>query len=123
MCHLPDCPIILDNASENSILNHLAITTILFTGKPMSIPVEAKSIEQQITEYLKLLPSSRQQQVLHYVQLQLRVQLRDKMRARPVEGWQPGMSAFDVSRDIVGCVEGPGDLSTNPKYMEGFGTL
>lgn len=21
----------------------------------------------------------------------------------------------------IGCVEGPGDLSTNPKYMEGFG--
>ena len=21
----------------------------------------------------------------------------------------------------VGCIEGPGDLSTNPKYMEGFG--
>lgn len=23
--------------------------------------------------------------------------------------------------DLVGSVEGPGDLSTNPKYMEGFG--
>ncbi|NBO30927.1 MAG: hypothetical protein LVT47_10640 [Cyanobacteria bacterium LVE1205-1] len=84
----------------------------------MRVPAEVKSIEQQIAEYLKLLPRDRQQQVLQYVQLQL----RDKMRERPVEGWQPGMSALDVSRDIVGCVEGPGDLSTNPKYMEGFGT-
>jgi hypothetical protein len=23
--------------------------------------------------------------------------------------------------DLVGCVSGPGDLSTNPKHLEGFG--
>jgi predicted DNA-binding protein len=33
-----------------------------------------------------------------------------------------GMSAFDVLRDMVGCVKtGVSDLSTNPKHMEGFG--
>ena len=31
------------------------------------------------------------------------------------------MSALDLAGDLVGCAEGPGDLSTNPKYMEGFG--
>ena len=31
------------------------------------------------------------------------------------------MSALELAGDLVGCVEGPGDLSTNPKYMEGFG--
>jgi metal-responsive CopG/Arc/MetJ family transcriptional regulator len=30
-------------------------------------------------------------------------------------------SALELAGDLVGCVEGPGDLSTNPKYMEGFG--
>ena len=30
-------------------------------------------------------------------------------------------SALDLAGDLVGCVKGPGDLSTNPKYMEGFG--
>jgi len=30
-------------------------------------------------------------------------------------------SALDLAGDLVGCVQGPGDLSTNPKYMEGFG--
>lgn len=30
-------------------------------------------------------------------------------------------SALDLARDIAGSWEGPGDLSTNPKYMEGFG--
>lgn len=27
-----------------------------------------------------------------------------------------------LAGDLVGCVEGPGDLSTNPKYMDDFGT-
>ena len=31
------------------------------------------------------------------------------------------MSALELADDLVGCGEGPGDLSTNPKYMEGFG--
>ena len=31
------------------------------------------------------------------------------------------VSALELAGDLVGCLEGPGDLSTNPKYMEGFG--
>ncbi len=31
------------------------------------------------------------------------------------------LSALDLAGDLVGCVKGPGDLSTNPKYMEGYG--
>ena len=30
-------------------------------------------------------------------------------------------SALDSIRDLVGCFEGPGDLSSNKKHMEGFG--
>lgn len=30
-------------------------------------------------------------------------------------------SFLDGIEDLVGSVEGPPDLSTNPKYMEGFG--
>jgi len=33
---------------------------------------------------------------------------------------QPG-SFYDKFKHIIGSVEGPPDLSTNPKYMEGFG--
>jgi Ribbon-helix-helix protein, copG family len=33
---------------------------------------------------------------------------------------RPG-SALEAALPWVGCVEGPGDLATNPKYMEGFG--
>lgn len=35
-------------------------------------------------------------------------------------GVPPG-SALEAARPWVGCVEGPGDLATNPKYIEGFG--
>jgi hypothetical protein len=31
-------------------------------------------------------------------------------------------SALEMAGDLVGCLDGgPGDLSTNPKHMEGFG--
>ncbi len=33
---------------------------------------------------------------------------------------RPG-SFLDKYRDIIGSCEGPPDLSTNPKYMEGYG--
>jgi hypothetical protein len=29
--------------------------------------------------------------------------------------------AYDLAKDLCGSLRGPGDLSTNPKYMEGFG--
>jgi Arc/MetJ-type ribon-helix-helix transcriptional regulator len=42
-------------------------------------------------------------------------QVLDRRRtARPV-------SALDLAGDLAGCLEGPGDLSTNPKHMEGYG--
>lgn len=36
-------------------------------------------------------------------------------------GAQRPLSALELAGDLVGCAEGPGDLSTNPKYMEGYG--
>ena len=30
-------------------------------------------------------------------------------------------SILDVAGDLIGCVEGPGDLSTNEAYFEDFG--
>lgn len=41
----------------------------------------------------------------------------------PQNGNTGQFSLFDVlsERGILGCFEGPTDLSTNPKHMEGFG--
>lgn len=33
----------------------------------------------------------------------------------------PSPSAFDLARDLAGCLNGPPDLSTNPQYFEDFG--
>ena len=33
---------------------------------------------------------------------------------------QPG-SVAEAAADLIGCVAGPGDLSTNPTYLEDFG--
>ena len=33
----------------------------------------------------------------------------------------PAGSFLDGIEDIVGSIEGPADLSSNPRYMEGFG--
>ena len=31
------------------------------------------------------------------------------------------ISFLDLAGDLIGCVEGPADLSINKKYMEGYG--
>jgi hypothetical protein len=36
---------------------------------------------------------------------------------RPAKG-----TCLSLARDLAGCVDGPRDLATNPKYMEGFGS-
>ena len=36
------------------------------------------------------------------------------------DGSQAG-SCLDLAGDLAGCLEGPGDLSHNPKHMEGYG--
>jgi len=38
----------------------------------------------------------------------------EKPEARP-------RSFFEAAGDIIGSLEGPGDLTTNPAHMEGFG--
>jgi hypothetical protein len=37
------------------------------------------------------------------------------------EGGAGQGSVLDLAADLVGCVRGPGDLSTNPKHMKDFG--
>jgi hypothetical protein len=36
-------------------------------------------------------------------------------------GARPPVSCLDLVRDLVGCVQGPGDLSVNKRYLEDFG--
>ena len=49
----------------------------------------------------------------------VRTALEQFLNGRPVR--QRPMSALELAGDLVGCADGPSDLATNPKYMEGFG--
>ena len=49
--------------------------------------------------------------------------LRDALERYKASGFATSGSALEAAGDLVGCIKGPGprDLSTNPKYMAGFG--
>jgi len=75
------------------------------------------SIEQAVLEKLRMLPTNKQQEVLDFVEF-----LQTKAESEKlVASIEPEISFLDAAREFIGCVEGPGDLSTNPKYMEGYG--
>lgn len=42
-------------------------------------------------------------------------------RQLAVEGGTTAGTFLDAAKDLAGCIEGPSDLSTNTKYMAGFG--
>ena len=46
--------------------------------------------------------------------------VRDALERERSAGDQ-AKSCHDLMQDVCGSFEGPPDLSTNPKYMEGFG--
>ena len=48
--------------------------------------------------------------------------IRDALESYFANGKKnPRLSCLDLAGDLVGSVDGPVDLATNPKYMEGFG--
>jgi len=63
---------------------------------------------------LQRLAKSRKQTKSDVVREALERMLDGQESSKPV-------SALDLAGDLVGSCQGPGDLSTNPKYMEGFG--
>ena len=34
---------------------------------------------------------------------------------------KPEVSCYDLVKEFAGCYEGPGDASTNPKYLDDYG--
>ncbi len=75
------------------------------------------SIEQAVLEKLRTLPTNKQQEVLDFVEF-----LQTKAESEKViSSEKPKNSFLEAAREFIGCVEGPGDLSTNPKYMEEYG--
>jgi len=45
--------------------------------------------------------------------------LREAFSQRPTTA--PAGSLFERARHLIGVISGPGDLSTNPRHLEGYG--
>jgi Protein of unknown function (DUF2281) len=73
-------------------------------------------LSQQILQTLEALPTNDQQQVLDFVEF-----LQTKRRAAASITEMTSQSFLEVAQASIGAGEGPGDLSTNPDYMQGYG--
>jgi len=76
------------------------------------------SITQAVIEKLETLPLEKQQEVLDFVES---LQSKFSKNLSSLIPEQQSVSFLEAASEFIGCLEGPGDLSTNPKYMEGFG--
>ena len=77
-------------------------------------------LTQQVVQGIKGLPEAEQQQILDFVKFLIAKHQDFNGRSLSDEGEEP-KSFAETARDIIGMGEGPGDLSTNPDYMEGYG--
>lgn len=77
------------------------------------------SIEQIVIEKLRVLSPEKQQEVLDFVEF---LEGKAKRQQLPTTSRWRGVSALEAAQSVMGIVgEGPPDLSTNPRYMDGFG--
>ena len=74
-------------------------------------------LSEQILQTVEALPTEDQQQVLDFVEF-----IRAKrQKASTTEPKTVTRSFYEVAQASIGAGEGPGDLSTNPDYMQGYG--
>ena len=72
---------------------------------------------EKILQIIQSLSEKDQQQVLDFAEF-----LRSRrQQSLAIEDKAAPQSFFEVARDVIGIGEGPGDLSTNPAYMQGYG--
>lgn len=72
---------------------------------------------EQILQTLTALPTEDLQQVLDFVEFLQKKRQQETM----TESEAVPRSFFEVARSSIGAGEGPGDLSTNPAYMQDYG--
>lgn len=74
-------------------------------------------LSQQILKGVEVLPEADQRQILDFVEF-----LKSKRQQPVVRPLGEAPKSFaEVARASIGAGKGPGDLSTNPAYMEGYG--
>jgi hypothetical protein len=74
-------------------------------------------IQQQVIETLQTLSPAEQQEVLDFAEF-----LKSKRQRLPSANMEPAQSFLETAQAYIGAGSGSGDLSTNPEYMEGYGT-
>jgi hypothetical protein len=73
-------------------------------------------LEEQVLDHLRTLTSAQQQEVLNFILF------LNQQRLNTTSPATDSITFLTAAQRYVGCLEGdPSDLSTNPKYMEGFG--
>ena len=75
------------------------------------------SLPRKILQTVEVLPTEDQYQVLSFVESLWKK--RQEAITTSLETNSP--SFFEVAQASIGAGEGPGDLSTNPDYMQGYG--
>jgi hypothetical protein len=74
-------------------------------------------LSEQILHTIEALPTEDQRQILDFVEF-LWVK---RQRVRTMEMETTPRSFLEVAQAFIGAGEGPGDLSVNPDYMQGYG--
>jgi replication-associated recombination protein RarA len=74
-------------------------------------------LSEQILQTVEALSAEDQRQVLDFVEFLW----TKRQKARTTELETVSRSFFEVAQASIGAGEGPGDLSTNPDYMQGYG--
>jgi hypothetical protein len=74
-------------------------------------------LSTQILQTVEALPAEDQRQVLDFIE----VLWAKRQENRPLAAPFAPQSFFEVAQDSLGSGEGPGDLSTNRDYLQGYG--
>jgi hypothetical protein len=73
---------------------------------------------ERVKEYIDRLSPERLQVAAEFLAFLLEKENQDSEKQN-LES--PGISAWDLVKDLIGSAEGPPDLSTNREYLQGFG--
>ena len=77
-------------------------------------------LTQQVVQGIEGLPEVAQRQILDFVEF-IMTKYQQPIDRSPSEESEEPKSFAETAQGIIGMGEGPGDLSTNPAYMEGYG--
>lgn len=77
-------------------------------------------LSQQVVQGIEGLPEADQRQILDFVEFLMAKRQQPSERSLSEESGEP-KSFAEVARASIGAGKGPGDLLTNPAYMEGYG--